>query len=308
MIEVLDCLAEMGSGETAEIAERVDRSRDYVSLLLGRCKKRGFVEREPYKRGRVRGFTYKLSERGEGWLSYKALAEREASSHSKVSGISRANSGTRKTKRQIVIVESEADHSFLTEMPFSFGFLSGRQATERNALSPVIVSDRLSEEEYYYLADRFERDKKNEVRPLVELLKEKDETIHYLLRYIWELDRRSKSPIYTSSLKLLEKTEVRLSSLKKLNFRQPQPAKRISLNEFVWALFTEAFALRCWQSAMDRWWNWLPEPPSGCMGDILECALKNAHDEMTGKKKPKKSSKFFDGQCEVPREILRLPD
>jgi len=74
MIEVLGCLAEVDSGETAEIAERVNRSRDYVSLLLGRCWKRGFVKRTAYKRGRVRGFTYKLSERGAGWLSYKASA------------------------------------------------------------------------------------------------------------------------------------------------------------------------------------------------------------------------------------------
>jgi DNA-binding MarR family transcriptional regulator len=76
MLLVLVHLVEVGSGESREIAETLKINPKYVSVLLGRCKRRGFVEREPYKRGRERGFVYRLSEKGAEWLLHKASVKK----------------------------------------------------------------------------------------------------------------------------------------------------------------------------------------------------------------------------------------
>lgn len=301
MIEVLDCLAEVDSGGTAEIAERVNRSRDYVSLLLGRCWKRGFVKRTAYKRGRVRGFTYKLSERGADWLSYKASAESEASSQGQVSEISPANPETTKTKRQIVIVDPEAGHSFLTRMPFSFGFgfLSGQQAAERNALSPVIIPGRLSEEEYHYLAGRFEREKKEEVQPLVELLKEKDKTIRYLLKYIFKSKRRLKLPEQRFFLKPIKQVELkRFSAINKLSIQQQPKTARMGAGRFSFKPIVEEPAVRSWLP---------PIPPEGRY--VLDRFSKVPHDELASVNQPRflKSSNSNEPKFRLPAVTPRLP-
>ena len=71
MLLVLSSLAE-GSAESGEVAVRLGFNRKHVSVVLSRCFRRGLVEREPYRRGRERGFVYGLSEKGAEWIWRKA--------------------------------------------------------------------------------------------------------------------------------------------------------------------------------------------------------------------------------------------
>lgn len=71
MLLVLVYLAEAKSGESREIADKLRVSPKRVSVLLGRCLGRGLVTRTPYKRGRERGYTYALSEKGAQWILHR---------------------------------------------------------------------------------------------------------------------------------------------------------------------------------------------------------------------------------------------
>ena len=52
--------------------ESLEISRKHASTLFSRCYRRGFVSRQPYKSGRVRGFVYQLTNRGAKWMFYKS--------------------------------------------------------------------------------------------------------------------------------------------------------------------------------------------------------------------------------------------
>jgi len=72
MLLVLACLSESRSATSGEVAETHSFiSREYVSMVLTRCYRRGFVSRRPYKRGRVRGYVYELTNKGAEWVFYK---------------------------------------------------------------------------------------------------------------------------------------------------------------------------------------------------------------------------------------------
>lgn len=310
MMLVLSYLAEVDSAKSGEVAEHVNLSRDHVSLLLGRCWKRRLVDRTAYKLGRVRGFIYKLTERGADWLLYKASSKKETPSPAQPeTETTRTNSETAKVKREIVIAKPVADKSSNKIIPWSLGYVFRQQAAQRTTPFPVIIPGRLSEEDFHSLASKFEHKNEKEVELLVRLLKEKEKTIPDLLRYIFELERRSKSPECAFSLKSLKQVELRLSSLKKVEIRQLRPAKRMSIREFVLQLIVEELALRSWLTAMDRWSNWLPSPSgSWHMANIFCSVIKDATDEMKGVKKPRTILKTYKGRYKLPKEILRLPD
>jgi len=78
MFLVLADLVESGLAKSGEVAASLKSkhglnvSPKYASLALGRCYRRGFVSREPYKLGRVRGFIYELADKGAKWMLYKS--------------------------------------------------------------------------------------------------------------------------------------------------------------------------------------------------------------------------------------------
>jgi len=73
MLLVLAFLAESGPAESRKVAEaHTFLSPKYVSLVLTRCYRRGFVSRRPFKRGRVRGYVNELTDEGAEWIMYKA--------------------------------------------------------------------------------------------------------------------------------------------------------------------------------------------------------------------------------------------
>lgn len=73
MFLVLVYLAESESATSGEVAEVFPFiSREYASLLLGRCYDRGLVSRTSYKHGRVHGYIYKLNEKGAEWILHKS--------------------------------------------------------------------------------------------------------------------------------------------------------------------------------------------------------------------------------------------
>jgi len=223
----------------------------------------------------------------------------EASSHDEVSEISSASPEKTKIKRQIVIVEPVADHSYLTGIPFSFGFLSGQKIAQRNALSPVIIPGQLAEEEYYSLASRFEREKENEVQPLVELLKEKDKMIRDLLQYIFESERRSKLPKQGFSLKPIKQVEFkRFSAVNNLSIQQPPKIARMGAGRFSFKPIVEKPAVR----------SWLPPIPSKGWY-ILKRFPKIPHDELIAVNQPRflKSSKSDAHTFRVPAVTPRVP-
>jgi hypothetical protein len=311
MMLVLSYLAEVDSAKSGEVAEHVNLTLPHVSLLLGRCWKRRLVDRTAYKRGRVRGFIYKLTERGADWLLYKASSKKEASSPAQPeTETSRTNSETSKVKREIVIVKPVADNSSDTIMPWSLSYVFGQQAAQRATPFPVIIPSRLSEKEYYFLASKFEHKNEKEAKLFVDLLKEKDKTIRDLLRYISESERRSKLPELGFSQKRMEQVEFRISSVvKKRSIVQPQKARAMSLGDYIVMCLNEKLALRSWLTAMDRWPNWLPSPSgSGHMANIFCSVITDATDEMKGVKKPRKILKTYKGEYKLPKEILRLPD
>jgi len=72
-ILVLGCLLESGSCESGEISASLGfLDQKHVSMILLRCFRRGLVSRRPFKRGRVRGHVYEMTEKGAQWLLHKA--------------------------------------------------------------------------------------------------------------------------------------------------------------------------------------------------------------------------------------------
>lgn len=55
--------------------EKMGIGLKYASVLLGRCKKRGWVDRSAKKMGKRGGYIYSLSEKGVGWITRKISKE-----------------------------------------------------------------------------------------------------------------------------------------------------------------------------------------------------------------------------------------
>jgi DNA-binding MarR family transcriptional regulator len=72
MLIVLVHLAEVGSAESGEVADSLGFNRKYISVVLSRCSRRRFVSRTAYRRGRERGYIYKLNEKGAQWILHKS--------------------------------------------------------------------------------------------------------------------------------------------------------------------------------------------------------------------------------------------
>ncbi|UCC58363.1 MAG: hypothetical protein JSW14_00050 [Candidatus Bathyarchaeum sp.] len=72
MTLVLAHLAESGSTVSGEVAESLGISPKHAGMTLLRCYRCGFVSRQPYRRGRVRGYIYELTNKGAEWMLYKA--------------------------------------------------------------------------------------------------------------------------------------------------------------------------------------------------------------------------------------------
>ena len=81
MMLALTYLAESGLAKSGDIAESLKISRKHASVILSRCFRRKFVSRRPYKHGRVRGYVYKLTDKGEEWLLYKASQKKNVDLH-----------------------------------------------------------------------------------------------------------------------------------------------------------------------------------------------------------------------------------
>jgi len=78
---VLQCVQNMGAATSRGISERLKRlavSPKNVSMTLLNCKRQRLVERMLVKRGRVREFSYALTERGRERLEYYECKEEEA--------------------------------------------------------------------------------------------------------------------------------------------------------------------------------------------------------------------------------------
>lgn len=79
---VLRCVDELGRAKSREVAKRLSIVRvEYTSLVLTRCKRRGYVKREPYRRGREHGYVYQLTKRGAEWMMKKAEPKRKKTSN-----------------------------------------------------------------------------------------------------------------------------------------------------------------------------------------------------------------------------------
>jgi hypothetical protein len=80
MFLILFYLAEAKSGESREIADELGVfNAKYMSVLLGRCWRRGLVTRTPYQRGKERGYTYFLSEKGAKWILHRVSKKKQPS-------------------------------------------------------------------------------------------------------------------------------------------------------------------------------------------------------------------------------------
>lgn len=73
---VLMHLADLGPAKSREIAENLKLKPKHASMVLSRCKRRGFVSRQRFKRGRVHGYIYDINDKGVEWLLYKASQQR----------------------------------------------------------------------------------------------------------------------------------------------------------------------------------------------------------------------------------------
>jgi len=82
MFLVLTYLVEHRPAKSGEVAEGLGFiSPKYASLVLTRCYRRGFVSRQPYKRGRERGYAYELTDKGTEWILYKVDQRGKARQH-----------------------------------------------------------------------------------------------------------------------------------------------------------------------------------------------------------------------------------
>ena len=72
MFLILAHLAECRLATSRDVTQQLSFiSPKYASLALTRCYRRGFVSRQPYKRGREHGYIYKLTNKGAEWVLYK---------------------------------------------------------------------------------------------------------------------------------------------------------------------------------------------------------------------------------------------
>jgi len=77
---VLQCVRELGVATSKQIATKLRSlgvSHKNIAMTLLNCFRQKLLEREEFKRGRVRGFAYKLTERGEKRLVYYAMQKGE---------------------------------------------------------------------------------------------------------------------------------------------------------------------------------------------------------------------------------------
>jgi DNA-binding HxlR family transcriptional regulator len=72
ILTVLCHLCELNRASSREVAESFGFSSvKYLSLTLSRCKRRGFVDREPYQSGKEHGYVYWLTEKDAEWILRK---------------------------------------------------------------------------------------------------------------------------------------------------------------------------------------------------------------------------------------------
>jgi DNA-binding MarR family transcriptional regulator len=108
MLLVLGCLAELKSAESGRIADELGLNRKHVSVMISRCHSRGFVSGKPFKRGRIRGFVYKLTDEGINWMRLKAQEKNVGSSQPLTPG---TGGSDRKSKPKMVLPTTIPDRT-----------------------------------------------------------------------------------------------------------------------------------------------------------------------------------------------------
>ena len=327
MLLVLCRVCELKRATSREVADSVGLGGvKYVSLVLSRCKRRGYVDREPYGCGREHGYVYWLTDKGAEWLLKKADSKKETSGVNTPKVLSKDEV---KSKSEDVapvtspVLMSSSDMETLTVSNSGFRSLQlenevlNRENQELSlsvGLALKVIRECSWERDfygwkYYSLNSQLER-KNEELQLLVGLLKSKDEIIFGLLQYILESERRSKLPESGFSLKRKPQVEFKLPPIKKLDVQQLQKARarETSILDDIIKWVAEELALRFRLAEIDQWSNWLPSPlGGGYKWDIFWDVTKAYYDELKGAKKSRKISKSYGRRCEVPKEILRLP-
>lgn len=182
----------------------------YVSLVLTRCMRRGFVDRKPYSCGREHGYVYWLTNKGAEWVLRKADSRIEAFALKTSQAESKKEVASKSEDADLTpssVVPTFVDAEARKRLYPVFCFLQLKNETfelENQELNSLLGITRTayckcsSERDYsdrqcLSLKRQLERIKE-EFQSLSKLLEEKDKMILDLMQYIIESGRRSKLP------------------------------------------------------------------------------------------------------------------
>lgn len=280
MLIVLAHFAEVGSAESGEIADKLRFNRKYVSLVLCRCFRRGFVSRTAYRRGRERGYVYKLTEKGAQWIL------RKSSSKETVPVVPpKPEKEFVKVPVPVIVYErpkSLFDESLLGFLRDSYNLRMTQDALRARSISALemCVDRRQEESEAWFLLDMSEKKSgKKDEELLAKVAKGYQKLFSDLLRSLAPTRARSTgAAVSQSSLLLRARLEAGRtgpeSGIRDISSWQESSKTEGAKKEPLPNVSSE-------NSDLDRWWNNLPTVPSklpkslfpGNTPNILQCAL-----------------------------------
>jgi hypothetical protein len=265
MFLVLVHLVEVGSAESGEIADSLGFNRKYISLVLCRCFRRGFVSRTPYRRGRKRGYIYRCTEKGAKWISHKFSSKETAGVPPKPE---------KETAKVPVPVFVAVRPKSLFDEPLRFLMnsyslwmtqdallrKSSASAVRRMAMLKM-CTDAREESEAWFLLDMSEnkRRMKNEKQLLAEVAKEYQELFSDSLR-LYAPTRAASTGAAVSQRRTLLKARLKAgmtgpeSGIKEISSWQESSKTEAAKKEPLPKVSSE-------NSDLDRWWNNLPTVP-----------------------------------------------
>lgn len=256
---VLVHLAEVRSAESGEVAGRLGFNRRYVSVVLCRCFRRGFVSRKPYKRGRERGYVYGLTGKGAQWILHRSSIKETVSAVA-------PPKPEKKSAKVPVLIMYERPKSQFDELlgPLKDAYILRTSRSVHATVPPMstlemLALKRLEESEtafLRYMSELKGRTKYEEV--LAEVVKGYKESLCYLLRFLASTGAWTR-PAGTTVSQISPQLGPRLkagiagpeSGIRELSSGQESSGAEVAKEELAPDVSSDDIAL-------NRWWNNLP--------------------------------------------------
>lgn len=256
MALVLGYLAESGSVKSGEVAERLGLKLKHASMVLLRCFRRGFASRRRYKRGKVHGYVYQLTDKGAEWLLYKASQNKNANLHNRKSIMEVSCPPNPAVSHQIA--KPKPQYSFERQIKdLVWDYAIAKHAfqnvpSQENPKSNIIVS-KCDSEMSVFLLNKKERNKRINCEGLLkETLAVNQELIRIIIRLLAE-HRSSKDSELERSLERTERMADRIRLERKIvSSVLKERLARVQMNK------EHSHAIRFRRCINNRWWDLLP--------------------------------------------------